>query len=89
MELLTTNTDQAQREYDRAFAGLADDDARANLSAMRHYGQGYAAARFEAMDGIFFSRPDAALAFGYLYAAYKANGGALLINDLFDACEHE
>jgi hypothetical protein len=80
---LMLDTDATQTSYEDALAAAADDDGRENLSAMRHYAQGYATAKFEAIDGSEFTRPDQSLAFGYLYAAYKAQGGPLLIWDYF------
>lgn len=85
MNLLMNDTDQANTLYDGALDKMSTDDARLNLQAMRHYAQGYAAARYEIIDGLEFSRPDMSLAFGYLYAAYKADGGKQYISALFDA----
>lgn len=80
---LMLDTDAAENLYENALAAAADDAGRENLSAMRNYAQGYATAKFEAIDDTEFTRPDQSLAFGFLYAAYKAQCGPLLIWDYF------
>ena len=85
MDALLLDTDAAEDLYDAALAAAADDAVRENMQAMRHFAQGYAHCRYEQIDGFELSRPDAALAFGYRYAAYKAGGGELMVGAYFDS----